>query len=66
MPSGKRVSKEIRAEILRLRAQGLTYKIIAIRTGLRQETVYRIVKEGEREGMKIQEAGPKLLSRKSN
>ena len=48
MPTGKRISEEVMAEGLRLRAQGLTPKVIAIRTRLHWKTIYRLVKEGEK------------------
>jgi len=49
MPTGKHVSKEMRAEVLRLLAQGLTHKVISIRTGLHPSTIYNISKQRVKE-----------------
>jgi len=46
MPIGKHVSEEEKTNILRLKAQGLTGKVISIRTGLCLDTIRRIAKEG--------------------
>ena len=48
MPMGKHVSEVMRAEILRLRAQGLAYGVIAVRTGLSQQTISRICLEARK------------------
>ncbi len=48
MPSGIYVSKKVKAEILRLKDQSLTYKVIALRTGLHWKTIGKIIKEEER------------------
>ena len=48
MPSGKHISEEMRAEVLRLKAQGLTYRVIAKRTGLWWHTISLIVKANGR------------------
>lgn len=45
---GKHVSEEMRAEILRLRAQGLAHRVIAMRTGLNWQTVARICLKAEK------------------
>lgn len=46
MPSGRRTSKQKRAEVLRLNALRLTHTVIAIRTGLDWRMVDKIIKEG--------------------
>ncbi len=48
MPMGKHINEEKRAEILKLRAQGLTYKVIAIRTGLYWRTITKICLKAEK------------------
>lgn len=45
MTPGKRVSTEMIAEVLRLRAQGLTYYVIAARTRLHYDTVGIILRK---------------------
>lgn len=48
MPTGKYVTEQTKAEILRLRSQSLTARIIAIRVGLNTHTVYKVIR-GDRE-----------------
>ncbi len=48
MPSGKHTTDSMRKEVLRLRAQGLTYKVIATRTGLCINAVVAVIKRSER------------------
>ncbi len=45
MSSGRRTSESRKAAIIRMRAQGLTYKVISIRTGLSITTVAKICRE---------------------
>ncbi len=42
MPTGVHVNKETKERIMELKAQGLSYKVIAIRTGLHHHTINRI------------------------
>lgn len=48
MASGKRISEGVREEVRRLRALGLTQKVIARRTRVGQRTVSTILKQQKR------------------